>query len=198
VDQSAVDQGVFFRVGTAKKGLIRAVAQVDDLTIMTSNMALMTEVEKRIASKFQISDGCEVYWVLGIAVKRDRDARTIGLSQTSYLKTTLEGYGFADTRPLSVRMDPNTDLSRSQCPKTTWERVCRNAVVKLSARSFIRPDIPYAVSILAKFNQSRGLGHGKPLRRVYAYLAGTLVYKLAYGGENDDLLGYTDADGSMH
>jgi hypothetical protein len=61
-----------------------------------------------------------------------------------------------------------------------------------------RPDIAYAVSILAKFNQEPGLAHWKALKRVYAYLAGTLDHKLTYGCESHDLLGYSDADGSMH
>jgi len=61
-----------------------------------------------------------------------------------------------------------------------------------------RPDITYAVSILARFSQNPGRAHWEAVKRVFRYLAGTKTLKLTYGATSLDLVGYTDADGSTH
>ncbi|HEV7735797.1 MAG TPA: reverse transcriptase domain-containing protein, partial [Chlamydiales bacterium] len=205
MEQCSVDQAVFFRIDTQKSGLIVILTHVDDLTIVTTTLELMEEVKMGIRRQVEISDGGEVHWILGIAVERDRDARTLALSQTSYLRTILERYGFADVKPAAIPMEPNAYLSTSQGPKTDTEfaeminKPYREAVGALMyAVMGTQLDIAYAVGILARFNQSPGLAHWKALKKVYAYLAGTLDYKLTYGGNDLDLVGYSDADGSMH
>ncbi|OJT04896.1 Retrovirus-related Pol polyprotein from transposon TNT 1-94, partial [Trametes pubescens] len=61
-----------------------------------------------------------------------------------------------------------------------------------------RPDITYAVSILSRFSDNPGRAHWDAVRRVLRYLNGTKHLKLTYGATTLDLVGYSDADGSMH
>lgn len=43
-----------------------------------------------------------------------------------------------------------------------------------------------------------GRAHWEAVKRVFRYLAGTKTLRLTYGAVSLDLVGYTDADGSMH
>ena len=58
-----------------------------------------------------------------------------------------------------------------------------------------RPDITYAVSILARFSQNPGLTHWNALKRVYVYLKSTRDLWLTFGGEEVELQDYSDAHG---
>ena len=78
-------------------------------------------------------------------------------------------------------------------------RPYREAVGSLMYASLgTRPDITYAVTVLSKFSSNAGLAHWNALKRVFAYLQGTKDLWLSYGNSNTELLGYADADGSMH
>ena len=75
----------------------------------------------------------------------------------------------------------------------------REAVGSLMYASLgTRPDITYAVSILSRFSENPGRAHWDAVKRVFRYLSGTKNLKLTYGAAQFDLVGYSDADGSMH
>lgn len=102
-------------------------------------------------------------------------------------------------------MDPHIQLSTTQLLQTTAKVaemhniLYREAVGSLMYASLgTCPDITYAVSILACFSQNPGRAHWEAVKRVFCYLAGTKKLKLTYGAISLDLVGYTDADGSMH
>lgn len=201
--QCDVDQAVFFRV--EGKDLIIIVTHVDDLTIVTSTVTLMNEVKTQLQKELKITDLGELHWILGIAVKRDRAARTISLSQKAYINSIIQRYGFENLKPLAMPMDPSAKLSSSQSPQTAEEfalmrdkpyRECVGSLMYASHGT--RPDITYAVGILSKYLEKPGLAHWNALKRVFAYLAGSRDYELQYGDTSMDLTGYSDADGSMH
>ena len=53
------------------------------------------------------------------------------------------------------------------------------------------------MSVLSHYLNNPGLVHWAAVKRVFAYLAGTVNLALMFGGTELDLEGYTDADGSM-
>ena len=61
-----------------------------------------------------------------------------------------------------------------------------------------RPDISYVISILSRYLDNPGPDHWAAIKHLFAYLSGTADYELVFGLEEHSLLGYTDADGSMH
>ena len=61
-----------------------------------------------------------------------------------------------------------------------------------------RPDITYTVSILARFSRNPGIPHWNALKRVYAYLKSTRDFWLSFGGNKEQIFGYSDADGMSH
>ena len=61
-----------------------------------------------------------------------------------------------------------------------------------------RPDITYAVSILARFSQNPGIIHWNAVKQVYAYLKYTRDLWLTFGNNQTDISGFSDADGMSH
>ena len=198
-----VDQAVFFK--RTEKELIVIVAHVDDLTIVTSTVELMKKVKDEISKDFRITDLGEIHWILGFEVKRDREKRTISLSQASYIRAMLQRYGFENIKPRATPMDPNVRLSKSDSPKTSKEfaemknRPYRESVGSLNfAANGTRIDVAYVVGVLSKYLDNPGPAHWEAVKRAFAYLSGTIDWVMMFGGEEEGLVGYADADGSMH
>jgi hypothetical protein len=197
-----VDQAAFYKHNG--KELIVIVVHVDDLTIATSNMKLMAFVKKKLGEAFKITDMGEIHWILGFEVKRDREKRTLSLSQSAYIKATLEKYSFENIRKYAAPMDPGLKLSKNNSPKTALEfavmkdkpyRECVGSLQYMSNGT--RLDITYAVNTLSKYLENPGPEHWNAVKHVFGYLAGTLELELTYGKEEMELKGYSDADGSM-
>ena len=94
-------------------------------------------------------------------------------------------------------MDPHVQLSVSQSPQTAVEAAemrnipYREAVGSLMYASLgTRPDITYAVSILARFSQNPARTHWEAVKCIFRYLAGMKTLKLTYGAVSLDLVGY--------
>jgi hypothetical protein len=59
-------------------------------------------------------------------------------------------------------------------------------------------DITYVVVILSKYLDNPSPTHWEAVKHVFAYLSGTVNWSMMYGGEESDLTGFADVDGSMH
>ena len=136
-------------------------------------------------------------------VVRDRDARTITLSQEPFVEAILAKYNFSDAKPISVPMDPSVQYSRDQCPTTAAQTAEMKRVPFRSALGSLmylavgtRPDIAFVVSTLAQFADNPGWAHWEGIKRIYRYLLGTKKLGLTFGTSKSGLVGYTDADGA--
>ena len=113
------DWGVFY-LHTGRDILLLA-SHVNDCTLTGSSPSLIKAFKDEIKAQYKISDLGPINWLLGMKVTRDRDARTIALSQTTYIDTILTKYNSSDLKPLSIPMDPNIQLSRNQAPSSPTE-----------------------------------------------------------------------------
>ena len=59
------------------------------------------------------------------------------------------------------------------------------------------PDITYAVQTVSRFSKNPGQAHWEAVKRIFRYLKGTKEFWLTYGGQQKELRGFADADGSM-
>jgi hypothetical protein len=200
--QCEVDQAVFFRVDKSGKAII--VVHVDDCSIATTSLKIMSDLKTRISQHVEVTDLGELHWLLGIEIKRDRERRTISMSQRSYINSILRRYSLEDLKPVSTPMEPHVRLSSSQSPCTGAEFAAmrhvpyREAVGSLMYASLgTRPDISFAITTLSRFSVNPGTAHWDAVKRVFRYLNGTKDLWLTYGAEEKKLVGYTDADGSM-
>jgi hypothetical protein len=179
------------------------VVHVDDLMLLASTCELMQYVKGELSKAFKISDLGEINWMLGFAVKRDREKHTISLSQESYIKTIVKRYGFEDLKPSAVHMSPGCQLLKNDSPRTPQEfndvkdRPYREAIGSLQYTSVgTRPDITFAVSMLSRFLDNPGLSHWNAVKVLFRYLSGTADYALTYGNVEGELSGFCDADDS--
>jgi hypothetical protein len=203
--RSDVDQAVFYRHGGDNShATIIVVVHVDDCTIAASTLSLVVAFKRQIAQHVEITDLGELHWLLGIEIKRDRERRTIHLSQRSYIDSIIARYNFQDLKPVSTPMETSTRLSTSQAPATTLEIAKMRDVPYLEAVGSLmyaslgtRPDISFAVQTVSRFSKNPGLTHWDAVKRIFRYLKGTADLWLSYGVVKDKLVGYADADGSM-
>jgi len=197
-----VDQAVFYR----KKGneLTIVVVHVDDCTLAATRLSLIEGVKAGLRKYVEITDLGELHWLLGIEIRRDRQARTISMSQRAYLESTIRRYNLEDVKPYSTPMETNIKLTSAQSPKTPQEIAQMRNVPYIEAVGSLmwaclgtRPDIAFSVTTLSRFSKNPGQAHWDAAKRVLRYLKGTKDLWLTFGGMEKELVGYADADGSM-
>ena len=125
------------------------------------------------------------------------------LSQRQYVIDMLELYGFTSCSLVKTPVVPKVKLSSADSPSTAEDRAFMAKVPYLSAVGSLmylatctRPDIAYAVSLLARFNSNPGKAHWQAVKHLFRYLKGTLDLRLTYGPSKEDELfvTYSDAD----
>ncbi|CDO74006.1 hypothetical protein BN946_scf185043.g55 [Trametes cinnabarina] len=195
--RSEYDPGVFylFAPGIA---IIIAI-HVDDCVLVTNSKQLMVALKKQLEQRYEIVDLGEVRWLLGYEIRRDRSKRTISLSQGAYIDTMLARFRMTDAHPVSVPLDPHTNLfnytldddERAEMRNRPYAQLIGSLMY---AAITTRPDISFATSTLARFMADPATIHWEAAKRVLRYLKGTRNYVLMFGSTSDGLVGYTDAD----
>ena len=187
------------------RGEVRIIIPIfiDDITFASSNSAAIDSAIKELASHFKLRDLGPTSFLLGIEIVRNPDTKQISLSQRQYIIDALERYNMSDCNPIGTPMDPGAKLSSSMSPQSPEERKAMEDIPYLNAvgtlqylASSTRPDISYAVGVLARFNQNPGIEHWKAVKHLFRYLKGSLDFKLVYGPSDSPQLftTYTDAD----
>jgi hypothetical protein len=100
LEQCKVDQAVFYRAGANKHALLVVAVHVDDCTIAARTRHIIIEFIDGLKKHLDVTDLVELHWMLGIEVKRDREAKLIHLSQLSYIDSILRRFGFEDLKSL--------------------------------------------------------------------------------------------------
>jgi len=100
-------------------------------------------------------------------------------------------------------MVPSAQYLKSNSPVSVTDAACmckvlyHEAIGSLMYASVVTcPDIMFAVLMLLQFLENLGEVHWEAVKWVFHYLSGTRDVTLTYGGEQHDLLGFTDADGA--
>jgi hypothetical protein len=202
--QSEVDQAVFYKLLPQVKQLIVVAVHVDDCTIATSTACLVEELKAGLSRHIEVTNLGKLHWMLGIQVQRDCEARTISISQHSYIDSILHHYHFTNVKPLLMPMDTQVHLTSEQAPSTPSEfaAMCdvpyREAVGMLNwAALAMHPNITFAVAMVAHFGTNPRPMHWEAIKRIFRYLAGMCDLCLLYSKTRRVLKGYVDADGSM-
>ena len=162
--RSVADPAVFYvRAGA---DVVVLAIHVDDITITRSTMKLVNEFKRWINDKFQITDLGAISWLLGLAIKQDRTVRTLYISQRSYIELIIHRFNLEDAKPLTIPIDPNTSLSKDQCPATEeGKEIMKNVPYHeaIGALNWVavgsRPDITFIVGELAQFMENPGKTH---------------------------------------
>jgi len=187
------------------RGDVRIIVPIfiDDITIASSNPDAIDSTVKELASHFKLRDLGPTSFLLGVEIVRNRAKREISLSQRQYIVDALERFGMSDCNPIGTPMDPGAHLSSSMSPQSPAEAKAMEKIPYLSAVGTLqylatttRPDISYAVGVLARFNTNPGMPHWNAVKHLFRYLKGSLDYKLVYAPTTSSQLfiAYSDAD----
>lgn len=171
---------------------------VDDLLIFGPDAGFIDTVKKLLNKRFQMTDLGPAAFYLGMEVKRDRAARKLRLSQSSYLEEGIRKMDLWDSpaqlTPLSasIRLTP---ADKGYIATPAFKLQYQSAVGTLMyAMLGTRPDIAFATSLVSRFASNPTEEHMRVVKRIFSYLRGTLDLHLVYQGDLQHLTGFTDSD----
>ncbi|HEV7737689.1 MAG TPA: reverse transcriptase domain-containing protein, partial [Chlamydiales bacterium] len=198
--QISVEHSLYIR--KTETGTSMVAVHVDDMAVAASSKEEITRLAKDLNKHFEIVDLGPIKWLLGIAIERDRTARTIALSQVAYIDGIIDKFQQKDGYEVSTPLDHNVVLSKDLCPKEEIEKErmkkipYREAIGSLMyAATATRPDIAFATHKLSQYLENPGQGHWTAALRVIRYLKKTKEYRLTLGGKHElSLSGYSDSD----
>ncbi|RMZ92256.1 hypothetical protein DV736_g455, partial [Chaetothyriales sp. CBS 134916] len=162
---------------------------VDDIVFCyrKSEQGQVDQVVKGLCTKYKMSRLGELKWFLGINVIRDRSQSKLWLSQQAYIEMIANKYDcdriegqqkWPDT-PMALEELLPYDQQASRESQVQFQKKVESI---LFAAITTRPDIAFAVSRLARFNQNPSDIHHLAADRVIRYLYHTRTYALEYGG----------------
>ena len=138
---------------------------------------------------------------IGLLITRNRQRRELHLSQPHYIETMLEKFNMTDCNPRNVPADPNGRITKLMSPADDKEEMLmintpyEEAVGSLLYASITtRPVICYAVSQVAQFSHNPGPLHWEAVKRIFAYLKGTINHGILFVQDKTGLIAYADAD----
>jgi hypothetical protein len=173
---------------------------VDDMAHASTSEKLKQEFIAEYKGDFQITYDDLMTSFLGMEVEQDQDS--IRLHLDSYIQDTLSEYKAVIkkfVKPKQVPMQPGLVLEHDMCPETPdprEQKVYRSFVAKLQfAASWIRCDLAFTASQLARFCASAGPAQWAALHHVMGYLEANPSFKLTYRrGGTTGLDGFADSD----
>ena len=163
------------------------------------------EIKKRkaeIGSVWDIKDVGETEYFLGMRVQQDIELGTIRLTQRPYWEHVINRFNLENITPRNTPLPTGIILDNNMSPKTESERKEMKDKPYRSILGSImwgqlatRPDLSFAVSLLARFQANPGLEHWAALLHVMGYVKNTLDFGLTYSRDYDlSPIAYADAD----
>jgi hypothetical protein len=181
--------------------VVFAAVHVDDFTVAASSIEEERRFEEELNAEWKISRD-DAHFIVGWAIRRDRQKRTVYLSQKALIDKIVSEFNCKDANPVRTPLPPNTRLTKRDLPQSEEEgrRAAKQPYRRLVGVLMYlaistRPDIMHAVSSLSCFNSGHGETHWKAAIHVVKYLKGTREYELELGGDSTArLTGYSDSD----
>ena len=176
---------------------------VDDMTIAAKSKEAIQKVKDELREHFKLRDLGPTHFLLGVEIKRNRAKRTLWLSQRQYILDILGRFNMSDCNPVSTPMLAGQRLDAEMCPTTDEGKKEMAGVPYLQAVGALlylaiatRPDISYAVGVLARYSHNPGPAHWTAVKHLFRYLKGTLDLALVYSPVPGAplFLTYTDSD----
>jgi len=177
---------------------------VDDILIAGTNLEEVKRIKQQFTNHFEMKDMGELNYYLGMKITRTNDF--IKLDQAGYVREILEKYNHLlrglEEKKVNTPMERELKLRKNESKSMTPSQ--REYVSKFPYQNLVgallylaintRPDIAYAVGVLARFNTDPNFRACKALIRVLLYLRGTPDVGIQFTGKSLDIFGYSDAD----
>ena len=155
--------------------------------------------KKSSCDRLETTDQGEDHYILEMSIKRDRQNRTMYISQQNYAKGILKRFGMEECKPISTPMENNAKFHKLSDEDEPFDtQIYQQAIGCLTYLSTAtRPDISVAVSNLSRYMSCPSKAHWTGVKRIICYLKGTIDFGLEFScvsDENPQVIGYSDAD----
>lgn len=172
---------------------------VDDFIVAAKDLSLVNSVLNDLGTAFTLKRLGPVHHFLGCRIVRDRAARTLCVSQDSYINSMVDTFKIDDMSTLKTPMAVNHAISAGdEADVLSPEFKGRyQALVGSLMRpaTQTRPDISYAVGILCRYLNRPCTIHLDAAYRVARYLRGTADHALCSKALDHEITSPFDAHG---
>ena len=169
---------------------------VDDLNIIgPKGSPMISEVKKQLNIAFKLVDMGPISHYLGLKVERNRDNRTIKLSQSTYIEKVLEKFHMQNAKSTTTPMKEGSQFrNESQASESDIKQYQAIVGSIMFAMIETRPDIAYATSVVSRHAKNPGKSHMEATKQILRYLSATRDRGITFGGGNLSIQGYSDSD----
>ena len=188
------DAGIF--VYRTKDGrFVLIIVYVDDAIFCGKDKTLVLSLKDRFMKKWECRDLGDIKEFLRMRITRK--GREIHLDQCAYLEKVLQRCGMQNAKsaptPLPAGYKPVANTGTADPALRSKYQTVIGSLLYLMLGT--RPDICYAVTLLAQFAANPSQDHLNRALYICHYLIGTKSYALVYEGQSGNgLLACTDSD----
>lgn len=127
---------------------------------------LIGKLKVEMSKSFNMKDLGSARQILGMQIRRDRNAKKLWLSQEKCVEWVLKKFNMKSVKPISTPLVNHFSLSKKLCP-TNKEGKKQMALILYSSTVgslmydmvCTRPDIAQAVSVVSRFSSNPGKEH---------------------------------------
>lgn len=189
-----------FIKGSDLNSYIFILIYVDDIIIGSRNQSMIQSTKETIAKRFDIEDLGRLNYYLGINFSWE--SSSIFMSQKTYIEKLTKKHHVEHEHttttplPITFKYDP-LELERMNAKQKLY--VSKFPVREIiGAVSYValctRPDVAFAISYLARYQENPTLTLCKAIKHLLKYLNTTKQYRLRFNGNINSLVGFCDAD----
>jgi hypothetical protein len=188
---SAADAGLFYYHGNTES--VYLILYVDDILVIGPPLAAAATVDF-LTQLYDCHILGDVYSYLGMEIVRDRQQRTLKITQTAFIKELVAQHGLDNCKPRSTPLLVGDKLTKEGTPLTNSLPFSSLIGAMNYIATFTRPDISQAISALARYSSCPTEQHMQLALSLLRYLSGTSTLGLIYQQTGRPLHGYTDSD----
>ena len=192
---SPVDQFVYYR---HSNDIIILAIWVDDGLLCSNSKSHREDAINYLAKNLSVTFG-PINSFVGLKIIRNRERRTISISQKHFILQTIDRFNMSDSNPKSIPADPHTHLLSGPANDENYsssfpygEAVgCLMYIMSCS-----RPDIALALRQVSQFCSNPTTQHWGAVKQILTYLKGTANLGVQFGGKGElnTLVAYSDSD----
>ena len=183
---------------TEKDDKVIILHHVDDFLLIGPKGNLFDKARHILKTAFKTKDLGYATRFLNIKIERDRNERSISLSQSHYIREKLLEYQLENIKTASIPLSNEPVPEYNQDDNFHTERYLEfiGAINYLAVKT--RPDLLHAVSVLSKFLANHNEVHFKKVINLWRYISATKETKLVLKDRGDSdknwLSAYTDSN----
>ena len=181
---------------------ITIITYVDDFLLLGRNIVKIQELKEILSKEFDMKNLGTCSQFLGVRITRDRQKRSIHLTQELFAEKVANSFRQQDAKPAYTPIDtsdPNLTSPHTGEATTTETKQYQSGIGSLTyAMCQTRPDLAFTVSVLSRHSHNPGPNHRNALMRAVRYLHTTkgygITYKASPSSKKLGIHGYCDSD----